>query len=114
MSNVPSYSVCIAIFQYSVINISTSTRHKAFIFNICTVCVTGNCLVKFALITDSHLLDIGSQSLPHLKKGVKEKNIPKKGHKNIILLLHFLIEDISIDKCSKNLNGIFVLRSLPV
>jgi len=27
-----------------------------------TVGVAGNCLVKFALITDSHLLDIGSQS----------------------------------------------------
>jgi len=27
-----------------------------------TVYMAGNCLVKFVLITDSHLLDIGSQS----------------------------------------------------
>ena len=50
-----------------------------------TVCVAGNCLVKFALITDSYLLDIGCQSWPPSENGgVKEKNIPKKGHKNII------------------------------
>jgi len=47
------------------------------------------------------------------KAGFKEKNIPKKAHKNIIFLLHFLIEDISVDKYSKNLNGVFfLLRSL--
>ena len=111
MSNVLSYSVCIAIFQYSVFNISISTRHRAFIFNMYNVCKAGNCLVKFALITDSHLLDINSQSWPHLKNGGQRKNnIPKKGHTNLILLLHFLIEDISVDKCSKNLNGIFCFK----
>src|SRR6218665_1128291 len=62
MSNVPSYAVCIAIFQYSVINISISNRQNASIFYMYTVCVAGNCLVKFALMTDSYLLNIGSQS----------------------------------------------------
>jgi len=74
MSKVHSYSVCIAIFQYSVINISIyqyinismSTRNKAaikaFIFGMYAIYVAGNCLVKFALITDSHLQDIGCQS----------------------------------------------------
>ena len=47
---------------------------------------------------------------PTWKRGVKEKNIPKEGHENIILLLHFLIEDVSVDKCSKNLNDIFCFK----
>jgi len=50
---------------------------------------------------------------PCWKGGVKEKIFPKKAHKNITFLLPSLIEDISVDKCSKNPNGFFVLRSLP-
>src|SRR6218665_3237393 len=103
MSKSPSYSVCFAIFKNSVINLFISTRHKAFIFYRYTVCVAGNCLVKFALITDSHLLDIGSQSLHYLKGEGKRKNIFPKRPMKILLLLHFLIVNISTEKCSKNL-----------
>ena len=80
---------------------------NALMYNIY---VAGNYLVKFDLITDSHLLDIGCQSLPFLKRGVKEKIIPKKAHKNITFLLSFPKEDISGDKCSKNPNGVNLLN----
>jgi len=47
-----------------------------------TVYVAGNCLVKFALITDSHLLDMGCQrsSDLHLKRGVKKEKYSQKAH----------------------------------
>ena len=41
---------------------------------------------------------------------MEAKNLP---HGRTLTTTHFLIEDISVDKCAKNLNGFF-LRSLPV
>ena len=110
----PSYSFYIEILQYSAINISICTRHNTFKFSMYTVYVAGNYLAKFDLISYSHLLDIGCQSWPNLTRGVKEKKYSQKGHINFIFLLHFLIDHRSIDKCSKNLNGVFCFKDFTV
>src|SRR6218665_4184593 len=77
---------CSAIFQYSVINISISTRHKAFIFYMYTVYVAGNYLVKFDLIPDSHLLDhIWLSKLTPAEKGESKKKYSQKRPIKILL-----------------------------
>jgi len=47
--------------------------------------MAGNWLVKFALITDSHLLDIGCKLTPS-EKGVKEIKSPKRPIKYYFLI----------------------------
>lgn len=49
-----------------------------------------------------------------LHGGSKRKNIPKKDQKNIYFLLHFRIQHGSIDKCSKNPNGVFCFKEFTV